>query len=81
MTVATSKVTDALRLCGDRLDAICLRLEQDVADFILMDRNNERSLGSVSFFTFEPHIAKPGSNLAFKHEEIYYFDNDTIKTI
>jgi Xaa-Pro aminopeptidase len=32
-------------------------------------------LGEVRFFTFEPHIAKRGSPWGFKHENIYYFDD------
>jgi Xaa-Pro aminopeptidase len=56
-------------------------LEKNVADFILMDANNERLLGSVDFFTFEPHIARPGSRFAAKLEEVYYFDDDSVRML
>jgi hypothetical protein len=29
-------------------------------------------------FTFEPHIKKKGTNWGFKHEDIYYFDNNNV---
>lgn len=53
-------------------------LETDVADFLPLDHTNHRPLGSVSFFTFEPHIARPGSPLGFKLEEAYYVDGDRL---
>jgi methionyl aminopeptidase len=56
-------------------------LEKDVADFVLMDGNNGRPLGSVAFFTFEPHIARPGSRVATKLEEVYYFDNESVRML
>ena len=31
-------------------------------------------LNDVPMFTFEPHIARPGSRLAFKYEEVYRFE-------
>jgi hypothetical protein len=39
-----------------------------------IDQCCEEVLGSVQFFTFEPHIRKSGGVWGFKHEEIYYFD-------
>ena len=38
-----------------------------------IDQSCDEALGSVQFFTFEPHIKKTGGNWGFKHEEIYYF--------
>lgn len=38
-------------------------------------------LDSVPMFTFEPHIAKPGSPLAFKYEEIYRFENGRLRLL
>jgi len=38
-----------------------------------IDKNSHEKLGSVSFFTFEPHVRKLGHSWGFKHEEIYYF--------
>lgn len=33
-------------------------------------------LSEASFFTFEPHVRKKGGRWGFKHENIYYFDNE-----
>jgi len=38
-------------------------------------------LDSVPLFTFEPHIAKPGSSLAFKYEEIYRFASGRLRVL
>jgi Xaa-Pro aminopeptidase len=46
----------------------------DVAHRAFIDGNCNQRLGSSSLLTFEPHIARPGRPLAFKHEEIYRFD-------
>ncbi|MCB8874800.1 M24 family metallopeptidase [Acidisoma silvae] len=40
-----------------------------------MDANCTVRLDSVPMFTFEPHIAKKGSPLAFKYEEVYRFED------
>lgn len=39
-----------------------------------IEPGNAVPLGSVPFFTFEPHIRKINGTWGFKHEEIYYFD-------
>lgn len=39
-----------------------------------IDKSCCETLGSVKFFTFEPHIRKIGGSWGFKHENIYYFD-------
>lgn len=41
-----------------------------------IDKNCHELLGSVSFFTFEPHIRKAGGKWGFKHEDIYYFTDE-----
>jgi len=43
-------------------------------DRIYIESGNERRLGEVPLFTFEPHLRSPGSPWGFKHEEIYRFD-------
>ncbi len=40
---------------------------------IYTERGNHAKLSSVEAFTFEPHIALPGSLYGFKHENIYAF--------
>jgi len=39
-----------------------------------IDANCLETLGSVNFFTFEPHIREVDGKWGFKHENIYYFD-------
>lgn len=65
----------------DLLDAYGHSIATSPSDFIIMEKDNRHLLGSVDYFTFEPHIAKPGSPLAVKYEEIYYFDHDTVKMV
>ena len=38
-------------------------------------------LNSVPMFTFEPHIGRDGSRLAFKYEEIYLFENSRLTSL
>ena len=45
-------------------------------DRIYIEAANQKTLGSVDFFTFEPHVAQSGSNWGFKHEQIYFFNAD-----
>ena len=40
---------------------------------IYTEKGNHAKLSSVEAFTFEPHIALPGSLYGFKHENIYTF--------
>ncbi len=35
---------------------------------------NATALGQVGFFTFEPHVRIPGQPWGFKHEDIFFFD-------
>nr|WP_061509717.1 M24 family metallopeptidase [Gluconobacter thailandicus] len=65
----------------DLLDAYGHSIAASTEDFIIMEKGNERFLGSVNYFTFEPHIAKVGSSLAVKYEEIYYFDHGSVKMV
>lgn len=39
-----------------------------------IDANCQTALGSVSYFTYEPHIKQRDGVWGFKHEDIYYFD-------
>ncbi len=51
-------------------------IESRASDRRFVDSRCKESLGDVGLFTFEPHIRKCGSKWGFKHEEIYYFDQD-----
>ena len=50
-------------------------------DRIYIEASNQKLLGCVSFFTFEPHIAKIGSPWGFKHEQIYFFNSDGLLVV
>lgn len=56
-------------------------IEKQEDDRIYIEKGNSANLGSVEYFTFEPHIAVKGSNYGFKKENIYCFDNSILKEI
>ena len=41
-----------------------------------IEPNNTMPLGSVPFFTFEPHVRQIDGYWGFKHENIYYFNSE-----
>lgn len=50
-------------------------------DRVYIEKENQMCLGDVSYFTFEPHISVKGSKYGYKKENIYYFENGTIKEL
>jgi Xaa-Pro aminopeptidase len=46
-----------------------------------IDANCALRLDSVPMFTFEPHIARPGSRFAFKYEEVYRFEDARLRVL
>jgi methionyl aminopeptidase len=54
---------------------------QDLHARAFIDARCELRLDSVPMFTFEPHIAKPGSPLAYKYEEIYRFVGGRLRVL
>lgn len=50
-------------------------------DRIYIEKGNTAYLGSVKYFTFEPHIALPGSKYGYKRENIYNFVNGRLKEL
>ena len=50
-------------------------------DRIYIEKGNKTTLGSVKFFTFEPHIAINGSKYGFKKENIYCFKGNRLVEI
>lgn len=48
---------------------------KDKADRIYIEKGNIATLGSVKYFTFEPHISLKDSRFGFKKENIYFFEN------
>lgn len=47
---------------------------RDARQFI--EQGNSALLGSVPFFTFEPHVREIEGKWGFKHENIFYFDRN-----
>lgn len=72
--LANASIIDAgfenLDFLGNAGHSICERREQR----IYIEAGNNRRLGEVSCFTFEPHIRLRTGKGGYKHENIYYFD-------
>ncbi|MBW8035718.1 MAG: aminopeptidase P family protein [Planctomycetes bacterium] len=51
-------------------------IEKCIENRSFIDIQCHALLSQVSFFTFEPHIRKKEGSWGFKHENIYYFDNE-----
>lgn len=45
---------------------------------IYIEKENNRKLSDVEYFTFEPHITMINSKYGYKRENIYYFDKDKL---
>jgi len=43
---------------------------------LYLEEGNDRALGEVDFFTFEPHVRAVGGQWGFKHEDIFFFRAD-----
>jgi methionyl aminopeptidase len=54
---------------------------QDLHARAFIDANCAVRLDGVPLFTFEPHIARPGSRLAFKYEEVYRFEDGRLRVL
>lgn len=63
-----------LDLHGNLGHSIVQRLE----DRAYIEAGNAHRLGDLGLFTFEPHIRRRGAHWGFKHEDIYYFDDDEV---
>lgn len=50
-------------------------------DRVYIEKGNTAPLGSVKYFTFEPHISLNGSKYGFKKENIYYFENNKLEEL
>ncbi|HTE42758.1 MAG TPA: M24 family metallopeptidase [Steroidobacteraceae bacterium] len=53
-------------------------IESDPSERQYIESANSARLGSVSLFTFEPHIRRPGGTWGFKHENIYYLRDSLV---
>ena len=50
-------------------------------DRIYIEKGNRAPLGSVKYFTFEPHIALSDGKFGYKRENIYFFENGKLKEL
>ena len=50
-------------------------------DRVYIEKGNLRRLGEVELFTFEPHICRAGSLYGYKKENIYYFENGSLREL
>lgn len=48
---------------------------------VYIEKGNQKKLGDVRYFTFEPHISVLGSKYGYKKENIYYFENGIVKEL
>jgi Xaa-Pro aminopeptidase len=51
-------------------------IETDPSRRRFIDKNCSEMLGEAKFFTFEPHIRKKAGEWGYKHENIYYFNDE-----
>jgi hypothetical protein len=51
-------------------------IAQRLEDRSYIEDDNRRLLSEVPYFTFEPHIRKKKGTWGFKHEDLYYFDDN-----
>ena len=56
-------------------------IERKMDERIYIEKGNQRPLRDAEFFTFEPHISTAGSCFGYKKENIYYFENGTLKEL
>jgi len=54
---------------------------REKADRVYIEKGNTQKLGEVQYFTFEPHIALPGSPYGYKKEDIYYFASGKLQKL
>lgn len=56
-------------------------IERNKDDRIYIEKGNRATLGSVKYFTFEPHIALKNGKYGYKQENIYYFENERLRAL
>lgn len=78
-------MNNLIDLCGyanlDFMGNLGHSIATDKADRIYIEQGNKVALGSVKYFTFEPHISLRGSKYGFKKEDVYYFENGLLKEL
>lgn len=65
----------------DQLDYLGHGVQKDMQNLDFISPEVACSLQEIGFFTLEPHIRLKGGRYGFKHENIYYFDSQTLKEL
>ena len=56
-------------------------IEKDRNNRIYFEKDNDKKLTENMLFTFEPHIRMIGKKYGFKFENIYYFENGSVREL
>lgn len=56
-------------------------IEKRLDERIYTEKGNNKKLADVPYFTFEPHIAAPGTPWGFKKEDIYFFNDEKLQRL
>lgn len=56
-------------------------IEKKQEDRVYIEKGNRKKLSEVSYFTFEPHIARKGSVYGYKWENIYYLVDGKLREL
>ena len=75
------KIDEAHFINLDFLGNLGHSIEKKRGDRIYIEKGNQTKLIDKEYFTFEPHIARPGSLFGYKWENIYYFENGNLKVL
>lgn len=78
-------MNDMICKCGyknlDFMGNLGHSIAEEKNDRIYIEKGNRVTLGSVEYFTFEPHIALPDGRYGYKRENIYYFEHGKLKEL
>lgn len=74
-------ITDNGYINSDFMGNLGHTIVTDKDERIYIEKGNNSALGSVKYFTFEPHISVKGSKYGFKKENIYYFENGQLREL
>ena len=56
-------------------------IEKDRNNRVYFEKDNDKKLTENMLFTFEPHIRMIGKKYGFKFENIYYFENGSVREL
>ena len=56
-------------------------IEKDRNNRIYFEKSNMKKITESMLFTFEPHIRMIGKKYGVKFENIYYFENDSVREL